>query len=265
MYTDWQLTANLYEYDIDSAEPKPEHKAWLRENATKYRQKRGMSALIFGLASRTGTREHNIKLSKARAKGISDELQRLDWSSMLISTDFFLGEEVGRVLGLKDGIEDGRWRGVFIDLFNPDKVPQYGPARRPRIDIERRVFVSIPIGHKTTDAVPKTPEERRGDAWARFGNDAGQTAGILEPAPSLEKLAWIDDTWDLSEVQVKKRESKTDFVQVDYLDVTYTWASPGGSRKLNNNGKKSTITKEEATNWLNRPVRTFRRSYLIKP
>lgn len=264
MYTDWQLTAHLYEYDVDSADPKPEHKAWLKENAAKHR-KRGMTAVIFGLASRTGTREHNIKLSKARAKGISDELQRLDWSSMVISTEFFLGEEVGRILGLKDGIEDGRWRGVFIDLYNPDKVPQYGPARRPRIDVERRVSVTIWIGQKTTNAIPKTPEERRGDAWARLGNDAGQLSGLVEPTPVEEKWEWIDDTWDLLEVKVNKRDSKGDFVEVEILDVTYTWGSPGGPRILIKNGKKTFMTKDEATKWLMRPVRTFRRSYFIKP
>jgi len=262
MYTDWQLTAHLHEYAVNSPDPRPEHRAWIKENVTKYRQ-REMTALIFGLASRTGTPEHNIKLSKARAEGISSEIQRLDFSSLLIDTRFALGEEAAKLVGFKDSVEDGRWRGVFLDLYNPAKVPNYGPPLRPKKFVERRVAVTIGIDQKETNAIPKDNQDRKAEGWARRARQAGQAAG-MEVTPHKEEFDWIDDTWDVAEVSVKVREHKDPYIETTWLDVKYVWGHPGGQRVLHHAGKKLPLSADDAVNWLERPVRTYRRGLWLR-
>jgi hypothetical protein len=262
MYTDWQLTAHLYEYEVNSPSPKPEHRAWIQQHVPKY-LRRGMRALIIGLASRTGTREYNIKLSSARAHIVGGEIQRLDYSSMLIDTQLVLGEEVAKLLGFKDGVEDGRWRGVFLDLYNQDRVPNYGPRLRPKKSVQRRVAGTFGIDQKETNRVPKSGDDAKADRWARRGNQARQVLGG-EVTPHAEKLEWIDDTWTVTEVRVKVREVKDPWVETTWLDVEYTWGFPGAPKVLHYMDKKTPITADDAEDWLKKPVTSYRRKLWLR-
>lgn len=75
--SDLVLTANLYNYDIDGQELKPEHKEFLRERVANYVVKYGYHVWLHGHTSRSGDYVHNVGLSKRRAEGVAAYLKTL--------------------------------------------------------------------------------------------------------------------------------------------------------------------------------------------
>lgn len=117
-----QLQALLYDFDVDSDTVKLEHNHWIRANVMPYRT-RTMTDVIIGLASRTGPNAHNMDLSKRRADNVSRQIYLLEPSLMMTETNVAFGEEAARIAGVRDGVEDARWRGVLITLFDPSTLP----------------------------------------------------------------------------------------------------------------------------------------------
>lgn len=123
-----QLTALLYDFDVNFAHLKPEHVFWIRWMVMPYRT-RTMKALIVGLTSRTGSEALNLRLSKRRADNVSSQLYLLDPAHLVTETKVAHGEDAAGIAGLRDGVEDGRWRGVFLNLYDTSRGCGLRPNR----------------------------------------------------------------------------------------------------------------------------------------
>lgn len=161
MSTPWELQALFYNFEVNSAELKPEHLSWIRttvgvhiltkgQTARSPQRTREMTATIVGLASRAGDDASNFRLSKARAENVSDAISLLDPGSLLSERKVAVGEEAARLLRFKDGVEHEKWRGVYIRLYDPSKVPNYGPsADRPLPKWNNNLLQIYDAGAKT--------------------------------------------------------------------------------------------------------------------
>ena len=111
------LTALLYNFDVDSPQLKPQHTQCLDAHVKSFLSN-GYYPQIVGFASRTGTDAHNWSLSKARADNVERYLQRFNPNNTAhwVALSVAVGEEAARLLGVKDGIEDEHWRGVWLNI-----------------------------------------------------------------------------------------------------------------------------------------------------
>ena len=103
--SDLVLTANLYNYDIDGDELKPEHKKFLRERIAEYLIKYGYHVWLHGHTSRSGDYAYNVGLSKRRAEGVGAYLKSLgtpdaqiqmEWDGPRSATPKVLEAEIDR-------------------------------------------------------------------------------------------------------------------------------------------------------------------------
>ncbi len=142
-----RIQALLYNFDVNSPDLKPEHIDWMKDNVTQYIARREMASSVIGLASRTGDNAYNVRLSKARAHAVSQQLFLLH-PKMPTETMIYVGEEAAALIGVKDGVEDEKWRSVLFTVFE-DKLP--APPPSPAKFIDRRVYVKILLKdeHKT--------------------------------------------------------------------------------------------------------------------
>jgi hypothetical protein len=129
------LTVLLYNFDVDSPQLKPQHTQWLDAHIKSFLAS-GYYPQIVGLASRSGADAHNWSLSKARADNVEQYLQRFNptntvhWKAVTVA----VGEEAARLLGIRDGIEDEHWRGVWLNIhpMTARSGPPSGPKTVPR-------------------------------------------------------------------------------------------------------------------------------------
>jgi hypothetical protein len=203
MATAWDLQALLYNFEINSPELKPEHKKWITEKIGVHpppspgvdvtpQRTRTMSALICGLASRTGSDALNWHLSQNRAEKVADAIWRLDPSIFLNGLKFGLGEEAARIAGLKDGVEDEKWRSVFVRLYDPSKIRVYGPARPPPTLVKRRSMVRFLTEAKASSPF-EPPEDKRADAIADFVTKRGWKTSFANKIE--EKTIEVPSSW----------------------------------------------------------------------
>ncbi len=120
------LAANLFNFAIDSDRPLRDHERWLAKVAAPLLTAQSAAgARIVGLASRTGSDAHNLRLSLRRAKNIGTSL-----SLLIIANDIVnppnppprtsvgaQGEHFAASVGEKKGTEDSRFRSVLVTLL----------------------------------------------------------------------------------------------------------------------------------------------------
>jgi hypothetical protein len=75
--SDLVMTANLYNFDIDGADLKLEHKSFLRERIVDYLNKYGFHIWLHGHSSRSGDYAYNVGLSKRRVENVTAFLKSL--------------------------------------------------------------------------------------------------------------------------------------------------------------------------------------------
>src|SRR6202007_1253544 len=109
----WQVTALLHHFDVASPELKPEHVLWLSSNLGSLLGN-NMTIFACGLASRTGPDRFNLALSHSRANRVMTYIKSLNGWRLTTNTKVAVGEEAARLIGVRDNVEDGLWRGVFL-------------------------------------------------------------------------------------------------------------------------------------------------------
>jgi hypothetical protein len=123
--TDSDLTVLLYNFDVGAARLKPAHQQYLKTNLPQYLSLE-TTATIVGLASPTGPDGFNFDLSRWRAEAVQAFIQSFDTPGYFLPvTSLHVGEEAARIAGLKDGAEDGRWRGVLLQVHKPAPTLYY--------------------------------------------------------------------------------------------------------------------------------------------
>jgi outer membrane protein OmpA-like peptidoglycan-associated protein len=116
------LQALLFNFDVNVHLLKPEHRAWINANVGVGGMVfKGQAAsvgttqlLICGLASRTGSNAFNWNLAKNRAFSVAAAIRARNVQDLKPVIQFGVGEEAARLAGLKDGVEDEKWRGVML-------------------------------------------------------------------------------------------------------------------------------------------------------
>ena len=120
------LAANLFNFAIDSDRPLLDHDRWLAKVAAPLLTGRpAAGARMTGLASRSGSADHNLRLSVRRAKSIEASLSLLLFASELVNPPNppprtsvgGQGEHFAAGAGAKDGSEESRFRSVLVTLL----------------------------------------------------------------------------------------------------------------------------------------------------
>ena len=123
--TDTNLTVLLYNFDIGAARLKPAHEQYLKTNLPPYLAP-DTTATIVGLASPSGPDSFNFALSRWRAEAVQAFIQAFDTPGYFLNAGHIeVGEAAARIAGLKDGAEDGRWRGVLLAVEKPAPRPHF--------------------------------------------------------------------------------------------------------------------------------------------
>jgi hypothetical protein len=280
LYTEFALQALLYNFDVNSSELKWEHLNWINMNLTPHAPKikglilapqrtPNMIALICGLASRTGSDELNWRLAKRRADEVSRRI-RLTGEATLSSMEikFGVGEEAARLAGFKDGVEDERWRAVFINLYDPSKVRDYTPHSRPPRLVDRRTYAKFTIGDGPTNQIPQDPEGKRAERIMKTGRKLLQAGVDIEP--DEERWESMYDNLTVTRVEFQTTDTKN-LWEINRLEVFYTWGELGASGRTLAKREGSHLRGEwvlslDAMNeWVNHPTIVYRRSHLFAP
>lgn len=117
------LRTRLFNYDVNDATLKNEHRDWLTENVVPVLTAcRRTKVQLTGTASRTGSDQHNLKLSEQRAKVIESFLQQ---KGIFHDQIFFrgLGEQPAKAAGKLNDTETDEDRAVIVEIN-----PPMGPA-----------------------------------------------------------------------------------------------------------------------------------------
>jgi hypothetical protein len=269
MYTEFEVQALLYNFDVNSSALKAEHSNWITKEigvhppprpgvTTGPQRTHNMEWLLVGLASRTGSSGRNWNLAKSRARAVSDAIWLLDPGLLPVEIRFGVGEEAARLAGLKDGLEDERWRSVFVRLYDPTKIKIYGPVYRPPVPIERRTYAKFMLKDKPGKSIPMDEMDQRAEAIFQASRQATQY--LLDITPSEERMSFVLDTWTVIEVEYWTTNSSGGGWEFEYLEVKYTWGT--GSRKLvcstPGNFKTKQMSDDEMRSWVESPVKAYR-------
>ncbi|MBS0532230.1 MAG: hypothetical protein JSS22_22950 [Proteobacteria bacterium] len=156
--------ARLFNFDIAQDRLKPEHKTWLIQFAIPL-LRNGGSMSIIGLASTTGTDSFNSNLSKQRADSVIAFLRTNLPKGFAVQFELALGEEAARIAGLRDNVEDEKWRAIIVSVWDkpvppPPPPPQPAPACKRLVirasdGVGIYVFYNGPGDHKIIQQVTK--------------------------------------------------------------------------------------------------------------
>jgi hypothetical protein len=221
------LMALLYNFDIDSATLKVEHNQWLEKNVKQFRT-RNMIALIVGLASRTGPNQWNMDLSRRRAFNVSSRIYLFDPASLLTETKVAFGEEAARIAGLKDRVEDERWRAVFINIHDRSRIPP-PPKPKPVKRVQRRTYVKLRISDKPGKYVPLDPADKRAEQVFQAVSDLLRRGGSVD---SIMNETWdyaTDETWTVKVIKVKRDNYTSKAWKSESVEIWYEWGRSAGS------------------------------------
>jgi hypothetical protein len=278
MATPFELQALLYNFDINSAVLKVEHRNWITHTIGVHpppspgvdvtpQRTIHMTWGLVGLASRSGSDSLNWQLAKRRAEVVSQAIWLLDPGLLPDEIKFGVGEEAAWLAGLKDGLEDERWRSVFVRLYDPTKIRIYGPVQRPPVPMERRSYAKFLLKDKPGKSIPMDPQDQRAEKIFQASRQATQY--LWDVAPMDEKTISVPDTWTVIQVEYWTTSSKGGGWQFEYLEVNYTWnpLPPGGSRKLvcrtPGDFKTKDMSPDEMRLWLKSPLMAYRKSGAI--
>lgn len=136
------LSALLFNFDIDDAAVKPEHKAWLRSNLVPLlRDGRTGGASLQGTASRSGAADYNLGLSKRRVEAVKAFLVGEGIAAERIATSFS-----GEGLSTSASSEEARDRAVAVTAVVGPTIPvRFAPS------LPLDGFEAAPEGSRTPD------------------------------------------------------------------------------------------------------------------
>lgn len=258
------MTALLYNFDVNSPVLKPEHVIWIRQTLFPWTTVRDVSVLVVGLTSRTGTDALNMKLSEARAGAVSRELFLMS-PKMPVETKVFLGERAAALVGMDDNVESERWRAVWIQVADA-RVPVQLP--QPRF-VQRRTAVTLLLKEEQKNFGGQSePGERAYQAAQAFRRARGWNNGEVG-----DKKQLVDESFILTGITLEK-SSRSDGIPIvstyetEYLHIRYEWGPWDGksSRWVTFTRKKwmqakgppkdqvTTVNPVVGEDWLTRPM-----------
>jgi hypothetical protein len=138
------IAAKLFNFEVGKFAIKSEHSNWLI-SVVAPKLRGGGSLTIIGLASRTGSDDFNMQLSHNRLQAVIDLLRKQVPNNFKVALEVAKGERAAMYAGEMDGVENERWRGVIISVWNkpnpPPPPPPPPPQPRPQLDpVERKFF-----------------------------------------------------------------------------------------------------------------------------
>jgi hypothetical protein len=119
------MVANLFNFAIDGDQPRDDHRQFLANTtAPLLAASPSAGARLLGLASRSGSDEHNLLLSARRARNVDTALAFFlaliglaDPPNVPPRTSVGAqGEQFAANLGVKDGTESARFRSVLVTV-----------------------------------------------------------------------------------------------------------------------------------------------------
>jgi hypothetical protein len=119
------MVANLFNFMIDGDQPRADHRQFLVSTAPLLAANPRAGARLIGLASRSGSDQHNLLLSVRRARNVQTALAF--FLALLGTVDppnlpsrisaGGQGERFAANLGVKDGTESSRFRSVLLTVL----------------------------------------------------------------------------------------------------------------------------------------------------
>ncbi|MGH2362903.1 MAG: hypothetical protein ACRDGM_20435 [bacterium] len=263
------LAALLYDFDIGSPILKPRHRDWLNTNVPSSLTA-DSSVLIVGLASRTGSDAFNLSLSKLRALSVENLIQGLAAAKArpLVDLSVALGEEAARIAGLKDGVEDERWRGVFLNIGQQPAVLRNRYVKL----VKRRTHVKVITEDKPGKIMPMDPQDARAERIFQASRKVTARLGMVENIVA-EDSELINEDWTAVTITLKRSTGGSDLYMIEYLDVHYDWGPFTGTRTLivktpdkyrridpGLGDERLPMSADQMNEWLTHPLKTYIRS-----
>jgi hypothetical protein len=269
------LQVLLYNFDVNVPKLKPEHSAWINENVgvggTVFKGQpaslRTTQLLICGLASRTGSDKLNWNLAQNRAQSAATAIAARNIRDLKPVFQFGVGEEAARLAGLKDGVEDEKWRGVMLRFdappIKPIPPPVPVPFRPPNLLLPRVTFAKYILKEETGKAVPTgDPADQRAEKIFRASQKATQ---YMFGAPPIEqKVDWrnYEDTVTKINVEIEEPGTSTDkeLYKITTISFDYEWGpQPKGMRHtIDIKGKGfHSCSDDQLQEWLENPVKAY--------
>lgn len=210
----------LLDYKIDSSTLKADHRAWLDRNVvTPLRAEHARhlatgatssdaheyTIFIIGSASRTGSYDYNLKLSKGRANVVAKYLAEAlnDLTVVFSIRTNALSELRAAIMGDKDETENMTHRAVFVSMVRhePEKPPEQPkitpPSQAIAVDFwfyaERTSWFNVQKWHGEFYAAYKHKGERRHVGWKMTSSGATVgpgdiNKGFTPPIPNSDAI-----------------------------------------------------------------------------
>jgi hypothetical protein len=217
------IGALLYNFDVNVKHPKAEHIAWIAQNVIHFAKKDNFVIQTIGLASRTGSDNLNMALAKARGEAVYNIAYLYGLGKLRNINDVYFGERAAALLGVKDDVEDDRWRSVFLTILEEKK---YVHVPVPRTFVERRLSVVIVAKEEHKTFSGGEPGEKAYQGAQTIRRSMGWANNVV-----AEEKGLVDSRFDLLRITLE-RSSSSDGIpfvstyEVDYVKVTYQWG-PG--------------------------------------
>ena len=237
------LQVLLFNFDVNVHLLKTEHKAWINENV-------GVGGMVFkgqpasigttqllicGLASRTGTNALNWKLAKNRAFSVAAAIGARNVQGLKPVLQFGVGEEAARLAGLKDGVEDEKWRGVMLRFDAATKqIPLRPPVptfRPPKFFLPRLTYAKYILKQEPGKLIPMgDPADQRAEKISRAVTKGVQY--LVGAPPIEEKVAYRPYEHTVTKINIEIDEPKSgDLYLITTISFDYEWGPQGKGQR----------------------------------
>jgi len=260
------VAALLHNFDVNSSQLKVEHSNWLKTVAKPYLAMSSATSWVVGLASTTGTFSWNQMLAQARATSARKVMTGLSPLCRVSDAEVAAGEAAARILGVADGVEDGRWRAVYVAIGLKAKVkivPPPPPPPKP-VMVNRRSYVRYILSFESGADEMGDRNDRRA---AKIANSSSEfIRSCMEVSPSEEIEVSVDQNWTVTRIFIGVTENTSGSgifkSTVKQLEVEFVWGPVTTERWIQRNGfKPDPLGDEEMNAWLAKPWSTYQHGF----
>jgi hypothetical protein len=266
------LQVLLFNFDVNVHQLKPEHRAWINENV-------GVGGMVFkgqpasigttqllicGLASRTGTNALNWELAKKRAFSVAAAIGARNVQDLKPVIQFGVGEEAARLAGLKDGVEDEKWRGVMLRFDAATKqIPPRPPVptfRPPKFLLPRLTHAKYILKEEPGKAIPiGDAADQRAEKIFKAVTKGGQ---YLVGAPPIEqKVAYQHYEYTVTKIRIEiDKPKKDDLYLITTISFDYEWGPQvkgQGHTILIEGTALLSCSDDQLYEWLDNPLKAY--------
>lgn len=266
------LQALLFNFDVNVHMLKPEHWAWINENVgVGGLVFRGQAAgggttqlLICGLASRTGSNALNWALAQNRAFSVAAAIAARNVQDLKPVIQFGVGEEAARLAGLKDGVEDEKWRGVMVRFDSATKhIPPRPPVptfRPPDFRLPRLTYAKYILSEEPGKAIPMGgPEDQRAE---RINRAVTKGVKYLVGAPPIdERVEYVNYEYTVTKITIEIDKPKSDDLYlITTISFDFEWGRQGKGERhsiLIEGKAMHSCSDDQLYEWLDNPVKAY--------